>query len=721
MSDIKHLLSLASGYLNGVDLTPLTRAYEFVAERHAGQRYVSGEPYVDHLLAVAASLAAMKLDLDTIVAGLLHGTLKENVATLDELKKKFGNDIAKIVNGATRITNVRYNSQLAHEAENIRKLLLAMGADIRVLLVRLADRLQDMLTLDASDEEERRYKARETMDLYAPLASRIGIEWLKRELEDLSFKYLYPVECADLIFHLESTMGERQAYVDEVREILNSKLKASNIEPVRIIGRPKHIYSIYKKLIAQKIPLERVYDKVAFRIIVRSVKECYQTLGTVHADWTPVPGRIKDFISAPKSNNYQSLHTTVSGPRGHFIEIQIRTEEMDRVAQEGVAAHWAYKEGQKITSGDARLFKDIKVLVQSLQEVEDPSEFMESVRGELFEPDVYALTPNGEVRELPRGSTPIDFAYAIHTAIGDTCVGAKVNGHIVQLKHELQSGDIVEILTQKQQHPRRAWLQLVKTSRARTRIRQYFRREEKERSLKLGREICERELKKHDVNLGGLLKSGHLRLLLKQLKCGSLDDMLVRVGSGSITIPHLIRTLQPEEFREAEEKRRMAEMLERAQRAAEEHRTHPTRRNVIDIDGVDGMLVKVSQCCHPVPGDAIIGFITTGSGISIHKAECQNLQATDPTRWLDVAWAGAPQTAHRASLHIRAENRKNLLAEISSTISADDANIVELNARTTVENVAELEILLEVVNLKHLQLLQQHLLQMPEVIEVRRR
>lgn len=721
MSDIKPLLSLASGYLHGVDLAPLTKAYEFVCERHAGQYYDTGEPYVDHLLAVASSLASMKLDLDTIVAGLLHGTLKEQVATHEELKKKFGNDVANIVDGATRITNVRYNSQLAHEAENIRKLLLAMGADIRVLLVKLADRLQDMLNLDAVAEEERRAKSRETMDLYAPLASRIGIEWLKRELEDLSFKYLLPVEYADLTAHLESTLAERQAYVDEVIEILHEKLRANKIVPVRIIGRPKHIYSIYKKLVAQRIPLERVYDKVAFRIIVSTVKECYQALGTVHADWTPVPGRIKDWISAPKSNNYQSLHTTVAGPHGHFIEIQIRTEEMDRVAQEGVAAHWAYKEGQKITSGDARLFKDLKRLVQSLQEVEDPGEFMESLRGELFEPDVFALTPSGEVRELPRGSTPIDFAYSIHSAVGDTCVGAKVNGQIVQLKHELQSGDIVEILTQKNQHPRRAWLQLVKTSRARTRIRQYLRREEKERSLKLGREICERELKKCDVNLRGLLKSGHLRLLLKQLNCSSLEDMLIRVGSGSITVPHLLRTLQPEEFREAEEKRRMAEMVERAQRAAEENRSGATRRNVIDIDGVDGMLVKVSQCCRPVPGDPIIGFITTGSGISVHKADCHNLQATDPTRWLEVAWAGSPQSTHRAGVLIRAENRKNLLADISGTISADDADIVELNARTTVENIAELEVLLGVVNLKHLQLIQQHLLQMPEVIEVRRR
>ena len=721
MSNIKPLLSLASAYLHGVDLNPLTRAYEFISQRHAGQRYATGELYIDHLLAVASILASMKLDLDTIVAGLLHGAIKEQVATLDELKKQFGEPVANIVNGASRITNVRYNSQLAHEAENLRKLLLAVGADIRVLLVKLADRLHDMLSLDEVDEEERRSKARETMDLYAPLASRIGIEWIKRELEDLSFKYLQPAEYADLAAQLESTTGERQAYVDEVIGILADKLRANKIEPVRMLGRPKHMYSIYKKLVEQRIPLERVYDKVAFRIIVRTVKECYQVLGTIHADWTPVPGRIKDWISAPKSNNYQSLHTTVAGPLGQFIEIQIRTEEMDRVAQEGVAAHWAYKESQKITSGDARLFKNLTRLVQSLQEVEDPNEFMESVRGELFEPDVYALTPTGEVRELPRGSTPIDFAYAIHTEVGDTCVGAKVNGQIVQLKHELQSGDIVEILTQKNQHPRRAWLQLVKTSRARTRIRQYLRREAKERSLKLGREICERELKKHDVNLHRLLKSGHLRLLLKQLNCQTLDDLLIRVGNGSITVPHLVRTLQPEEFREVEEKRRITEMVERAQRAADEHRAAVPRHNTIAIDGVDGIPVKVSQCCHPVPGDSIIGFIATGTGISVHRTNCPNLLTTDPKRWLEVSWSGSPQDTYRAALRIRAENRKSLLADISGVISVDDANIVELNARTTVENLAELDILLDVLHLKHLQTLQQHLLQMPDVIEVRRR
>ena len=723
MSNIKHLLSLTSAYLQGIDLTPLTKAYEFICDRHAGQRYVTGELYVDHLLAVASILASMNLDLDTVVAGLLHGTIKDQVATLDELKKKFGETVANIVNGASRATNVRYNSQLAHEAENLRKLLLAVGADIRVLLVKLADRLHDMLSLDTvADKEEQRSKARETMDLYAPLASRIGIEWMKRELEDLSFKYLLPVEYAELTVHLESTTDERQTYVDEVIAILSAKLRANKVEPVRMIGRPKHMYSIYKKLVEQKIPLERVYDKVAFRIIVRTVKECYQVLGTVHADWTPVPGRIKDWISAPKSNNYQSLHTTVVGPLGQFIEIQIRTEEMDRVAQEGVAAHWAYKEGQKITGSDVRLFKNLKLLVQSLQEVEDPNEFMDSVRGELFEPDVFALTPTGEVRELPRGSTPIDFAYAIHTEIGDTCVGAKVNGQIVQLKHELQSGDIVEIQTQKNQHPRRAWLQLVKTSRARTRIRQYLRREGRDRSLALGREICERELKKHDMNFHKLLKGGHLRLLLKQLNCPTLDELLIRVGNGSITVPHLVRVLQPAEFREIEEKRRMAEMVERAgQRASGEHRTIASRRNAITIDGIDGIPVKVGQCCHPVPGDPIIGFITTGTGISIHQTDCHTLLSVDPKRWLEVFWPESSQNTYRVALRIRAENRKSLLADISAAISADDANIVELNARTTVENIAELDVLLDVEHLKHLQTLQQHLLQMPDVIEVRRR
>jgi GTP diphosphokinase / guanosine-3',5'-bis(diphosphate) 3'-diphosphatase len=720
MSDIQGLLSIASSYLGGMDLSPLQRAYDFAKERHASTLHASGEPYVDHLVEVATTLASMKLDLDTITAGLLHGALKEDAATLEELEDLFGADVARIVNGSTRITNVHYNSHLAHEAENIRKLFLAMSADIRVIIVKLADRLQDMVTLGTADRDRQRRVARETMDLYAPLAGRLGIDWMKRELEDLAFQYLFPVEYKDITGRLESTLNQRQAYVEEVITILHDKLMENNIKPLRIIGRPKHLYSIYKKLVAQNISLDRVYDKVAFRIIVNTVNECYEALGTIHANWQPVPGRIKDFISVPKTNNYQSLHTTVIGPNDNFIEIQIRTDEMDRVAQEGIAAHWAYKEGQKITSRDVRLFRDLKKLVRSLQEVEDHREFLDSVRGELFEPEVFALTPTGEVRELPRGSSPIDFAYSIHSEVGDQCSGARVNGQLVPLKYKLQHGDIVEIITQKNQQPKRAWLQIVKTSRARTRIRQWLRREEKERALRLGREICERELKKHDTTLKKLVKSGHIRLMFKKLGCNSLDDMLVKVGSRAITVHHLLQALLPDERHEEEGKGETFEQLEQAG-AAETTKPAAVAREVIDIDGVDDMLVRVSQCCKPVPGDDIVGFITTGRGISIHKADCVNLQATDPRRWLAVNWTGAVKTMHRSQLFIRAENRKNILADISSTISYDDAEIVSLNARTTSDSLAELDVVLEVSDLGHLQTIQQHLRQMPEILDVRRR
>lgn len=719
MSDIQGLLSVTKSYLHDVDLVPLTRAYEFVSERHAGSKHASGAPYVMHLVEVATTLASMKLDLDTVISGLLHGVLKENVATVEELEDQFGGGVARIVNGTTRITNVHYNSRLAHQAENIRKLFLAMSADIRVLLVKLADRLQDMVTLGSTPKERQRQLARETMDLYAPLASRLGIDWMKRELEDMSFQYLYPVEYSDITGRLESTTDQRQNYVEEVIGIIYEKLGENGVVPVRVIGRPKHLFSIYRKLVAQNIALERVYDKVAFRIILASVKECYEALGTIHANWQPVPGRIKDFISVPKANNYQSLHTTVIGPHDNFIEIQIRTEEMDKVAQEGVAAHWAYKEGQKISNKDARLFQDLKKLVQSLQEVEDHREFLESVRGELHEPDVYALTPNGEVRELPRGSTPIDFAYSIHTEVGDKCSGARVNDQLVSLKYKLQHGDIVEIITQKNQHPKRAWLQIVKTSRARTRIRQWLRREEKEKALNLGREICERELKKHDTTLKRLVKSGHIRVMLKKLGCNALDDMLAKVGSGIITVRHLLQALSPEELHERDEKKLESGKLEEIVQTVS--KTHEPSRELIDIDGVDGMLVKVSQCCKPVPGDDIVGFITTGRGISIHKSDCVNLRSTDPHRWLSVNWSGSVKALHRSELLIRAENRKSMLADISSAISHDDAEIVSLNARTTSDNVAELDIVLEVSDLKHLQVIQQHLMQLPDIIEVRRR
>lgn len=721
MLNPRGLKILASNYLHDVDLSRIDKAWEVVTKVHSGKLHFSGESYLIHLLEVASTLASMHLDLDTVLAGLLHGVLKEGVA-IEEIEREFGADVALIVAGSTKINKVQYSSKLVSHAENTRKMLLAIAADIRVLLVKLIDRLQDMFMLDLVDRQTQLEIARETMDLYAPLASRLGIDWLKRELEDHSFKYLHPEEYADLTLKLESSLEERQSYVDEVIAILHKKLNESEITPTRIIGRPKHVYSIYKKLIAQNIPLERVYDKVAFRIIVNSVKECYESLGTIHANWSPVPGRIKDFISVPKSNNYQSMHTTVVGPREHFIEIQIRTEDMDRIAQEGVAAHWAYKEGQKASDRDAKLFRDLKKLVKSLQEVEDPREFLESVRGELYDPDVYALTPAGDVKEFPQGSCPIDFAYSIHTEVGDHCVGAKVNGRLVQLKYELQSGDIIEIITSPTQTPRRGWLNLVKTSRAKARIRSWLRRDDKEKAFKLGKEICEREMKVYNMTLKKMIKSGHIRLLLKQLRCNSLDDMLVKVGSGAITVQTLIRALQPPELisdHEAQATEMSPEQLA-ATLLQRQHAAREEGRSGISIDGVEGMLMKISQCCSPVPGDPIVGFITQGRGVSIHKQDCSNLKTTDPHRWIDVSWAGLEDKHYKASVHIKSENRRGIFADISTAISTDNANIVDLAGHTTAEDTADLHITMEVRDLNHLQLILQHLRQMDDIISVRR-
>jgi GTP pyrophosphokinase len=542
---------------------------------------------------------------------------------------------------------------------------------------------------------------------------------MKRELEDLSFKFLFPDEYADLTARIESSTTDRENYVKEVIGILRKKLVEINLSRCEIIGRPKHLYSIYKKIIAQKIPLEKVYDKVAFRIVVDTVTECYEALGVVHANWPPVPGRIKDFISTPKGNNYQSMHTTVIGPYGEFMEVQIRTHEMDRVAQEGVAAHWAYKDGQAISKDDAKVFKGLKQLVQWLQELKDPKEFLDSVRGELFDPDVYALTPNGEVKEFPQGSTPLDFAYIIHTEVGNNCVGAKVNGKIVPLKYKLQNGDVVEIITSPKQKPRRDWLSLVRTSRAKSRIRHWLRREEKEKAMNVGREISERELRKHDTSLKKIIKTGHMKQILKATRCNSLEDLLGKIGSGALQIQNIIKVLQPADLRiEEEEKVDELELL--SVMPPSQRHEKPGSEGII-IEGVNDMLVKISQCCLPVPGDPIMGFITTGRGISIHKANCHNLLATDPRRRIEVNWSADAQTVHRAQIYLVTQNKKGMLAAVSNAISMDDANIVELEAKTSVDNLSTSNIVLEVENLEHLSRLMQHLRQIDGVVEVRRR
>jgi len=725
------LIAKGTVYLAEGDLDVLRDACAYAAQIYTGRHRLSGMPYLDHAQAVAEILAQLKLDLPTVTAGLLHGALKEPASVAEEeLVKKFGLEVTTIVKGVTKITSVHFDSRLAFQAENIRRMLLAMSQDVRVVILKLADRLHDMQSLRHVTPEKQQEFARETMDLYAPLASRLGIDWVKRELEDLSFSYLYPEAYRDLAGKISTSLGDRERYVEEVKVILSAKLREQEISEFRILGRPKHLYSIYRKLCAQNIPLEKVYDKVAFRIILKSVRECYEVLGLLHDLWHPVSGRFKDFISTPKPNLYQSLHTTVVGPHGEFMEVQIRTEEMDRIANDGIAAHWAYKEGRAITTKDAKLFQGLKHLAQSvqeLQEVRDPGEFLEAVVDELREVEVYALTPNGEVKELPEGSTPLDFAYAVHTQIGDHCAGAKVNGRIVSLKQELQNGDVVEIITAPSHKPNRGWLALVKTSRARSRIRHWLKKEELERSLKLGREICERELRKRELSLKKLTRSGHLREILKAFTVNNLDDLLRQVGSGRVTVEAIAERMLPEELRRIEapgDAETPAELAaEVVQKAAKPSRSAKGGGGPILVDGSDDLLVKISRCCMPVPGDAIVGYVSAGRGISVHKLGCPNFLATDPERHIEVSWA-APGTSgggHQVQVLVVAQDQKGLIVEVGSRISGADADIISMEARTSQENLAIFNLVLGVQNLPHLDKVLHRLRQIPGVLEAKRK
>lgn len=713
------VLAEAGQYLPEKDLETLGRAYEYADKIHGKRRRPNGDLYITHPLEVARILAAMGLDLDTMVAGLLHSVLKEpgSKVTEKDLEKQFGHDVAVIVAGATKIENVQFNSKIAYQAENFRKMLLAMSADIRVLLVKLADRLHDIQVMDIPLQGRKDF-ARETLDLYAPLASRLGIDWMKRDLEDLSFAFIHPEESADLVARMETSTMDRATYVNEVKALLSQKLKEFGILDFHILGRPKHLYSIYKKIVAQNIPLEKVYDKVAFRIILHSVRECYEALGMVHALWQPIAGRFKDFINSPKANMYQSLHTSVIGPSGEFMEIQIRTEEMDRIAKEGVAAHWAYKEGKAISRKDARLFKWLKQLIHSLQELKDPTEFLDTVKDELDLAEIYVLTPNGDVKELPRGGRPLDFAYAIHTEVGNHCTGAKINGRIVSLKYRLKNGDVIEIMTSPNQQPNRGWLSLVKTGRAKSRIRHWLRQEELEKSLQVGQEICDRELRNHGLSLKKFIKTGHLKEVLRTLSCNSLDELLRKVGSGKINTRQIVDILQPEEVKKERSEEELARNL---QKRHEESGRKKTGGNSIVVDGIDDMLVNISRCCLPMPGDAIMGFITAGRGITVHKANCPNLLATDPVRRIEVDWSRDEQAPHRAHLLVVATDRKGLLVSLCDSLATDDANIVNVDAKSSKDEKARLHLVVEVDDLSHLKTVLQHLRQVDGVLEARRR
>lgn len=710
MIRLNDILDEVARYHPTADFESIKKAYVYSAKVHQGQIRKSGEPYLIHPLEVAHILARLKLDEATIVAGILHDTIEDTLATKEELQEIFGIEVAEIVDGVTKLGQFASQTQLTpgevgkskehreeeKQAENFRKMLVAMAKDIRVILVKLADRTHNMRTLDSMRPDKQRRIAQETLDIYAPLANRLGISWVKIELEDRSFKYLRADDYRSLADSIAKTQRERERYIGDVVRMLDEKLKAAGLKGA-VSGRPKHLYSIYKKMRQKGVPLEEVHDIIAFRVIVPTLADCYQTLGMVHGAFKPVPGRFKDFIAIPKANNYQSLHTTVIGPGGDRIEIQIRTEEMHRIAEEGIAAHWAYKEGNSKTQGtDAQKFAWLRQMMEWQKEVKDPKEFLDSVKVDLFTDECFVFTPKGDVKALPRGATPVDFAYAIHSQVGDKCTGAKVNGRIVPLRHKLKNGDVVEVMTSSSAHPTKDWLTFVKTSKAQHRIRAHIRAQERVRSIELGREIAEREFRRYSLNFPRLVKDEAPELVKAANDTGyrSIDDLIAAIGIGKVTPSQIIGRIAPEKLQEAakedtSEPTSAAGMVARlpgGTRLTEIFKKVVTLsttrgRGGVHINGIDDVLVRFSKCCSPVPGDSIGGFVTRGRGVAVHSRDCPRLLASEPERRIDVTWDVKSDYVRPVSIKVTSDDRAGLLARMTEVFSHKSIAIIQANAK----------------------------------------
>jgi GTP pyrophosphokinase len=688
------VLEYVKSYHPDADTDFLSAAYFYSARVHADQKRRSGEPYLVHPVAVAGILAQMRLDEASIITGLLHDTVEDTLTTVKDLENDFGPEIASLVDGVTKISKMEFQSKAERQAESFRKMILAMSKDIRVLLVKLADRFQNMTTLDFLSPEAKKRIARETMDIYAPLAGRIGIHWLRTSLEDLSFKHLSPEIYGNIEQRLENTMEETEAYKNKVLEIINDKLKQYNIEP-ETKSRTKNVWSIHRKMLSQNIDLEQVHDITAFRIILDSVSQCYAVLGLIHSLWRPVPGRFKDYVAMPKGNGYQSLHTTVIGPEGKRIEIQIRTHEMDLIAEHGIAAHWSYKEGKAVEGEDANVISRLRKAMEWQEELEDATEFFESVRVDLYPDEVHVFTPTGEVKEFPKGATPIDFAYAIHTEVGQTCAGARVNGKMVPLKYQLQNGDMVEIITSANQKPSKDWLKYVKTGKARTKIRHYVLSQERERSIEIGREGVERELRKWRLDIGHAEKSGEILEVARDHSLRAEQDLYAAIGYGRISPKVIITKLVP-----AHEREKAKAELHEDRLFKREART--TDKSGVRVQGIADVMVNFAKCCSPLPGDHIVGFITRGRGVTVHQAKCSNVEVADHRRLLDVSWDEEQPRPWLVKLRIDSHNRTGLLASISGVFSSNDSDIAEATVRTVDTNKASGIFSVYVKNLDHL-------------------
>ena len=653
------------------DLELLQRAYVYTAKVHEGQVRHSGEPYLVHPLEVAGILVEMRLDDVTIVAGLLHDTVEDTLTTLDEIKRLFGEEVGFLVEGLTKISKMEFTSARERQAESFRKMLVAMSKDIRILLIKLVDRLHNMRTLQYLGEDNARRIAQETLDIYVPLAHRLGINWMKRELEDLAFRALHPSVASDLESRLSGRHQERERYIEEVKGILSAKLLAAGFD-FEVSGRLKDLASIHNKMETQGLTLDEIYDVIAFRIVLEGSSEVvYSSLGLVHSVWPPVPGRFKDYVALPKPNGYQSLHTTVIGPYGERMEIQIRTAEMHRNAELGIAAHWKYKQGDGGEKKDDAKFAWLRQLIERQREVEDPHEFFDAVKVDLFPDEVFVFTPKGDVINLPKGATPVDFAYAIHSEVGAHCSGAKVNGKIRPLRHQLSDGDTVEVLTSPSQSPRKDWLEFVVSGRARSRIRQATRAAENARSRQLGRGILERELRRAGFSLARLLEGKDLEEVAQKQARGTVEDLFAAVGYGKIAASAVARALRPD-WRADE----LQITKPRSRKLRDLFRREPRPSSTgIRVDGHGDVLVRFGQCCSPLPGDEVIGFVTRGRGVTVHRKDCRVTFELDPERRIDVEWDTDANVSHRIRIRVTSRDAPGLLAEITKSISAAGVNI----------------------------------------------
>jgi GTP diphosphokinase / guanosine-3',5'-bis(diphosphate) 3'-diphosphatase len=690
------LLEKVRSYSPEADLELLRRAYVFSALEHKGQVRHSGEPYLVHPLEVADSLADMKLDVVAVAAGLLHDVVEDTLTTPERIQELFGKEIAHVVEGVTKIGAIPFSSSEERQAENFRKMLLAMVDDIRVILVKLADRLHNMRTLHHLPEERRIKIAQETLDIYAPIANRLGMSVVKNELEELSFKFLEAKAYEALRAKVEARRKNAEGVIDELTRTLRARLEEAQIPINRLDGRLKRLYSIHLKLTRQKIDLERVYDFVALRLITQSVKDCYAALGIIHQTWSPVPGRFKDFIAMPRPNGYQSLHTSVISEHGFPFEVQIRTEEMHLRAEEGIAAHWKYKEGRIGDHRDERYFQWMRQLLEVQQEVRDPQEFLQSLKIDLYPEEVYIFTPKGEVRSLPRGATAVDFAYIVHTDVGNQCVGARINGRMVPLRSRLQNGDIVEIVTQSGHKPSRDWLSFVVTSRARSKIKHVLQAEERTRSVDLGRRLFDKEARRFGLNPGTVLESPELVKFASEYGAKSADELLAHIGYGKLAARTVLQKSAPN-----------GQLREDSSVVSVVRRVLRPSLDKIKVRGTDDVMVFRAKCCNPIRGERIVGYITRGKGVSVHSLGCPNVinLMFDPERRIDVEWdsAGSDQAPYIVRLTMQVEDRKGMLAEISARVSDINTNITNMEARTGDDRQARIDMTVEIRDVKHLE------------------